>query len=137
MIKTSVIRNAGIHGHSTLRLINASSFLATSPYRRAFTLGSPRSLNASKEARESRKGVVFYFHWHSLPCGSRRLEELPSSNSSTQLLTKPNSVSTVPTMIRGDWVLFHPVYTPEELKSVEVCYSSPEGLCVHNFAFFL
>ena len=23
-------------------------------------------------------------------------------------------------VIRGDWVLFHPVYTPEELKAVEV-----------------
>ena len=22
--------------------------------------------------------------------------------------------------VRGDWVLFHPVYTPEELRSVEV-----------------
>ena len=22
--------------------------------------------------------------------------------------------------LRGDWVLFHPVYTPEELRSVEV-----------------
>jgi ubiquinol oxidase len=26
----------------------------------------------------------------------------------------------VPSEVRGDWVLFHPVYTPEELKSVEV-----------------
>ena len=23
-------------------------------------------------------------------------------------------------MVRGDWVLFHPVYTPDELKAVEV-----------------
>jgi hypothetical protein len=29
--------------------------------------------------------------------------------------------STTPTQqINGDWVLFHPVYTPEELKAVEV-----------------
>jgi len=25
-------------------------------------------------------------------------------------------------MVRGDWVLFHPVYTPEELKAVEVLH---------------
>jgi len=63
-------------------------------------------------------------HWLNL------LEELPvsSSNPSTQLLTKADGVSTVPTMIRGDWVLFHPVYTPEELKAVEACCSLFEGL---------
>lgn len=32
------------------------------------------------------------------------------------------SVSITP--VKGDWVLFHPVYTPEELKSVEVNISS-------------
>ncbi|KAL0960656.1 hypothetical protein HGRIS_005684 [Hohenbuehelia grisea] len=37
-------------------------------------------------------------------------------------ITTPTAVSTVPTMIRGDWVLFHPVYTPEELKAVEVLH---------------
>lgn len=41
---------------------------------------------------------------------------------SSQALTKPDGVSTVPTMVRGDWVLFHPVYTPEELKAVEVSF---------------
>lgn len=29
-------------------------------------------------------------------------------------------MSTVPEMVRGDWVLFHPVYSPAELKAVEV-----------------
>lgn len=28
----------------------------------------------------------------------------------------------VPSEIRGDWVLFHPVYTPEELKAVDVLH---------------
>ncbi|KZP33528.1 alternative oxidase [Athelia psychrophila] len=36
-----------------------------------------------------------------------------------QALTKQDAVGTVP-MVRGDWVLFHPVYTQEELKAVEV-----------------
>lgn len=46
-----------------------------------------------------------------------------SSTSGKQLseLTRPDAVSTVPTMVRGDWVLFHPVYSPEELKAVQVC----------------
>jgi len=44
----------------------------------------------------------------------------PSSNETTSELKKPNAVSTVPKKFRGDWVLFHPVYTPDELKSVQV-----------------
>jgi hypothetical protein len=42
--------------------------------------------------------------------------------ASTSQLTKPDAVSTVPTMVRGDWVLFHPVYTPEEMKAVQVLH---------------
>lgn len=28
-------------------------------------------------------------------------------------------------VLKGDWVLFHPVYTPEELKAVEVSSMPP------------
>lgn len=38
----------------------------------------------------------------------------------TSPLTKHDAVSTVPGLVRGDWVLFHPVYSPEELRAVEV-----------------
>lgn len=55
---------------------------------------------------------VFYF--------SHIVEDLPPAASGSQALTRPDGVSTVPTMVRGDWVLFHPVYTPEELKAVDV-----------------
>ncbi|THV05241.1 alternative oxidase [Dendrothele bispora CBS 962.96] len=44
-------------------------------------------------------------------------------------LTQPDAASTVNTqssgtraIVHGDWVLFHPVYTPEELRSVEVLH---------------
>jgi hypothetical protein len=38
-------------------------------------------------------------------------------NDAGDLLPSP----TTPTqLIKGDWVLFHPVYTPDELKAVEV-----------------
>ncbi|KXN88209.1 Alternative oxidase, mitochondrial, partial [Leucoagaricus sp. SymC.cos] len=37
-------------------------------------------------------------------------------------LTRQSAVSTVPTMVRGDWVLFHPVYSSEELKAVQVLH---------------
>ena len=29
---------------------------------------------------------------------------------------------------RGDWVLFHPVYTPSELKAVEVLHRTPDNM---------
>jgi len=45
-----------------------------------------------------------------------------SSNGEPSQLTKPkqSAASTVPIMVHGDWVLFHPVYSPEELKAVQV-----------------
>ena len=35
-------------------------------------------------------------------------------------LESPGIVSTTPAVVKGDWVLFHPVYTPEELRAVKV-----------------
>ncbi|KDR82729.1 hypothetical protein GALMADRAFT_238234 [Galerina marginata CBS 339.88] len=50
-------------------------------------------------------------------------QEMPGSSSSeSSPLTKPSAISTVPDMVRGDWVLFHPVYSPEELKAVQVLH---------------
>lgn len=45
-----------------------------------------------------------------------------------EALTTPGPASTVPTMVRGDWVLFHPVYSPEELKAVDVLHRKPETM---------
>ena len=49
-----------------------------------------------------------------------RVQATDEASQASQALKKDDAVSTVPTMVRGDWVLFHPVYTPEELRSVEV-----------------
>ena len=50
------------------------------------------------------------------------VEDIPGTSSHTpSQLTKPDAVSTVPEMVRGDWVLFHPVYSTDELKAVQVC----------------
>jgi len=40
--------------------------------------------------------------------------------TSESLLTQIDAVSTVPSEIRGDWVLFHPVYSEDEVKSVQI-----------------
>ena len=49
----------------------------------------------------------------------------PAAAGNGQVLQKESAVSTVPTMHKGDWVLFHPVYTPDELKAVEVVHHEP------------
>lgn len=60
--------------------------------------------------------LSFYLMTYWLP------EDLPGSSSpGTSALTRHDAVSTIPDMVRGDWVLFHPVYQPAELKAVEVC----------------
>lgn len=38
----------------------------------------------------------------------------------TSELTKQSAATTIPTMVRGDWVLFHPVYNKDEVKAVKV-----------------
>ncbi|KAJ3515391.1 hypothetical protein NLJ89_g1783 [Agrocybe chaxingu] len=43
-------------------------------------------------------------------------------SSPTEHLTRHDAVSTVPEKVHGDWVLFHPVYSPDELKAVEVLH---------------
>ncbi|KIL67840.1 hypothetical protein M378DRAFT_9105 [Amanita muscaria Koide BX008] len=48
-----------------------------------------------------------------------------NNNNNSDSLTKPDAASTVPNF-RGDWVLFHPVYTSEELKAVEVLHRAPK-----------
>ena len=37
--------------------------------------------------------------------------------------SKVKDVAPAEVEVKGDWVLFHPVYSPEEVKSVNVCYS--------------
>ncbi|KAJ7224118.1 hypothetical protein GGX14DRAFT_557007 [Mycena pura] len=34
----------------------------------------------------------------------------------------PDAVSTMPIMVHGDWVLFHPMYTTAEMRAVEVLH---------------
>ncbi|KAF5315070.1 hypothetical protein D9619_007299 [Psilocybe cf. subviscida] len=50
-----------------------------------------------------------------------RQDQVKASPSPSPLTT-PDAVSTIPEMVRGDWVLFHPVYSPAEIKAVEVLH---------------
>lgn len=62
--------------------------------------------------------------YHARKIGSDYTTE--DKKASQSALAQVDAVSTVPQEIRGDWVLFHPVYSQEEMESVEVhCVSSP------------
>ncbi|KAN0087446.1 Alternative oxidase domain containing protein [Tylopilus felleus] len=50
------------------------------------------------------------------------------TKTSQSLLTEPDAVSTVPQDVRGDWVLFHPVYSQEEMKSVEILHKEAKTI---------
>lgn len=70
--------------------------------------------------------VLFVCVW----CVRVAVLRIEDKNPTERALTKHDAVSTVPTMVRGDWVLFHPVYSPEELRSVQASSSRKLGLLV-------
>jgi len=86
-------------------------FLTTICYRnRQFSTSSLR--RNSLKAKQSHQEAT-----------SPHKQDLPGSSSpGTSALTRHDAVSTIPVMVRGDWVLFHPVYQPAELKAVEVLH---------------
>lgn len=109
------------HGASTLFLSGSGTGcrqLSTSSVLRS----SLTAKHAHKEATTPHKRELQLFANFVSPITNvlgQLTEDLPGSSSSQiSQLTKHDAVSTVP--FRGDWVLFHPVYTPEELKAVQV-----------------
>ncbi|KAF7368726.1 Alternative oxidase [Mycena venus] len=98
MLRTSLIHLVPAQRNSTLRIVGASL------------------------ARSSRPGRAFMSTTPPIPPPAKSLVQEPPASNTISQLTKPSSVSTVPTMVRGDWVLFHPVYTPDEMRAVQVLH---------------
>ncbi|KAJ7929586.1 alternative oxidase-domain-containing protein [Mycena leptocephala] len=96
MLRTSFIHFVPSQRNAALRIASAS-ILRSRP-RCAYMSTTPPPASATKSP----------------------VQEQPIASSSQ--LTKADAVSTVPTMVRGDWVLFHPVYTPEEMRAVQVLH---------------
>ncbi|KAF8205981.1 alternative oxidase-domain-containing protein [Mycena galopus ATCC 62051] len=94
MLRTSLIHLIPAQRNATLRIAGASIARFSRP-RCAFMSTTP-------------------------PPAKSPAQEQPTPSPSQ--LTKADGVSTVPTMVRGDWVLFHPVYTPEEMRAVDVLH---------------
>ncbi|TFK40604.1 alternative oxidase-domain-containing protein [Crucibulum laeve] len=112
MIRTSAIRATPfLYQPSTLRL-SGTSFLNNASCRRTFISSAARCKDEALLNKDSHKKAT-----------EAHKQDMPgSSSAATSELTKPDAVSTVPREMHGDWVLFHPVYTPDELKQVEVLH---------------
>ncbi|KAJ7485040.1 AOX, alternative oxidase mitochondrial precursor [Mycena galericulata] len=104
MLRTSLIQLVPTQRNAALRLMGTSIICTVRPTRARFMSSTP-SRPLESPLKDS---------------------EHPTASSSQ--LTKADAVSTVPTMVRGDWVLFHPVYTPEEMKAVEVLHQDAKTL---------
>ncbi|OCH85574.1 alternative oxidase [Obba rivulosa] len=50
--------------------------------------------------------------------GHHKRDKMPEG----QLLATDVTEAIAPTVVKGDWVLFHPVYSPEELRSVQIMH---------------
>ncbi|OBZ71226.1 Alternative oxidase, mitochondrial [Grifola frondosa] len=89
----------------------------TNVSRRSLMSGAPR-MSASPALTSTRTDEA------SASVEGRHNQVLPAKHTS-YALTREDAVSTVPDTMRevkGDWVLFHPVYTAEELRSVAVMH---------------
>ncbi|EIM85890.1 alternative oxidase [Stereum hirsutum FP-91666 SS1] len=61
----------------------------------------------------------------------------PSADAERSTSKPPTGNTTDEVLYRGDWVLFHPVYAPDELKSVEVLHREPTTLADRNAKRFM
>ncbi|EAU86252.1 mitochondrial alternative oxidase [Coprinopsis cinerea okayama7 len=116
MLKSTLLRTTAVQLRTPTTLSTARLLARPLVCRGLHSTGYLRSaLSASAKTRET--------HTETRSTKSET-KEAPKADP----LTTESAVSTVPTMVRGDWVLFHPVYSSEELKAVEVIHREPKTL---------
>ncbi|KAH9480475.1 Alternative oxidase, mitochondrial [Psilocybe cubensis] len=130
MIRTTLIKSTA---SPALRLGLSSSPLRSRSVL-ALTLGSHThvSRQLSTSSMRPNESILTTKQSHNESTEGHNLKhevrEVPLKEGTGSRLTQHDAVSTVPVMVRGDWVLFHPVYSPEELKAVEVLHRNPKTL---------
>ena len=101
--------------------VRAARSFSTVPAQRTDLATKPATEKAFKGAEGLHKSVFHTFHFSPVWCSTSREED---KTPSAEALTTPDATSTVPSIVKGDWVLFHPVYSASELQAVEVRRSS-------------
>ncbi|PPR03758.1 hypothetical protein CVT26_005798 [Gymnopilus dilepis] len=125
MLRTTVIKTA----QPVLRLGLASSCLATSHLHGSILLVGKPSLPGARQLSTSASNSNDLTSKSAIHATtSKHKQDLPGSSSpETALVSKQaHTVNSVPDAIHGDWVLFHPVYSKDELTAVEVLHREPK-----------
>lgn len=112
------------------------------------SIGHPYSLLLRSAVAESRRApnryAAFAYHCAQLHAGAVKQNSLTRTQkegmsagsegphpediavSKTGVIEDTEKTTAAPPAVHGDWVLFHPVYTPEELRAVEVLHRQPQ-----------
>lgn len=112
------------------------------------SIGHPYSLLLRSAVAESRRApnryAAFAYHCAQLHAGAVKQNSLTRAQkdrmsagsegphpediavSKTGVIEDTEKTTAAPPAVHGDWVLFHPVYTPEELRAVEVLHRQPQ-----------
>lgn len=125
MIRTSFIRTAA----PALRLKGSPLTLSTPRGALLFACATTGRRLVSTSSPRRKDGDLLVdkrTHKEATAATSPHKQEIPGSPVPS--LTTHDAVSTLPVLVRGDWVLFHPVYSPEELKAVEVMHRERKNL---------
>ncbi|EPT05245.1 hypothetical protein FOMPIDRAFT_1139333 [Fomitopsis schrenkii] len=103
MLRTATVHCIPYHAGVCTRALPSASVA-----RRTFTSGIPvlNALTGKKASEPASKGVE----------GLHRRDTTPAPPA------KQEDSAGVPSVVKGDWVLFHPVYTPDELRSVDILH---------------
>ncbi|KAF5360399.1 hypothetical protein D9756_004761 [Leucocoprinus leucothites] len=116
LLGSSIIRHAALSRNvgvatTMLRLARPCTHTLSGPRRTITSSSSQKNSLTDSTSHKAATGPHYQ---------DRATPATPSGGPSE--LTKTSAATTVPTMVRGDWVLFHPVYSPEELKAVQVLH---------------
>ena len=126
MISTRLLCKSGFKYAVTPTILSASRVGVYPSGARTLSMTRPleNSLTATKSHQEAvsphKRTLTSFFIADNIDRQSFIDDSSLPPPTGTTDLQKPGAVSTVPKKFRGDWVLFHPVYTREELTSVQV-----------------
>lgn len=120
MLRTTVYRTAALRAPSRIALtIPAASRLLLATCPRGFSTDTVNRNSLSVKPTDA-KAVKGQEGLHRRDLAPE--EQHPKAEGGA--LTHPDATSVQP-LIRGDWVLFHPVYSDDELKAVQVVHRQP------------
>ncbi|KAJ3484248.1 hypothetical protein NLI96_g5778 [Meripilus lineatus] len=109
MLRTTIARSIPLHSRPL-----ATPLLVAASHHRTFMWSGFNAKPALTSKATNEKASVGVEGPHK--------KDSPASQVSEALTKEGNVTAAAPAVVNGDWVLFHPVYTPQELQAVEVMH---------------